>query len=80
MVDPPAQPIKHCPLYPEHCSHACMERMRAQFGSYTLNSPPFEEWCAYAKDVQLQEEERRRFEADKLAELHQRFFGNCQER
>lgn len=51
-----------------------MERMRAQFGSYTLNEPPFEEWCLYARERQHQEEERRRFEADKLAELHQRFF------
>ena len=51
-----------------------MERMRAQFGSYTLNEPPFEEWCPYAKEMNHLDEERRRFEADKLAELHQRFF------
>ena len=51
-----------------------MERMRAEFGSYTQNEPPFEDWCPMAKALRRQEEERRRFEAEQLKALHQREF------
>ena len=49
-----------------------MERMRAEFGSYALSEPPFEEWCPMAKALQRQEEDRRRFEAEAqtMAKLH----------
>jgi len=51
-----------------------MERMRAQFGSYALNEPPFEDWCPMAQALRRQEEERRRFEAEQLKALHRREF------
>ena len=51
-----------------------MERMRAEFGSYALSEPPFEEWCPMAKALQRQEEDRRRFEAEQLKALHPREF------
>ena len=51
-----------------------MERMRAEFGSYALSDPPFEEWCPMAKALQRQEEDRRRFEAEQLKALHRREF------
>lgn len=45
-----------------------------QFGSYTLNEPTFEDWCAMAKAQRLQENDRRHFEADPLKALHRREF------
>ena len=74
MPEATTQPIEHCPRFPEHCSLECMERMRAEFGSYTLNEPPFEEWCPMAKALQRQEEDRQCFEAEQLKALHQREF------
>lgn len=74
MVDPTAQPHSHCPRFPEHCSLECMERMRAQFGSFNLNDPPLEQWCLLARQEHAEEEERRRFEAEKLSELRQQLF------
>ena len=74
MCAPTTQPIEHCPRYPDHCSLECMERMRAEFGSYRLNQPPFEDWCPMAKAARLQDEARRRFEADQLKALHHREF------
>ena len=60
MPETTTQPIEHCPRFPAHCSLECMERMRAEFGSYALSEPPFEEWCPMAKALQRQEEDRRR--------------------
>lgn len=74
MVDPPAQPIEHCPRFPEHCSLECMERMRAQFGSYNMSEPPFEEWCLLARQERAREEERRLYENRRLSELRQQLF------
>ena len=74
MPEPTTQPIEHCPRFPEHCSLDCMERMQAEFGSYTLNEPPFEQWCPMAKALRLQENDRRRFEAEQLKALHRREF------
>ena len=51
-----------------------MERMRAEFGSYTLNEPPFEDWCPMAKALRRYEEERRRFEDQQRKALHHREF------
>ena len=34
MQEPQPRPIEHCPRFPDHCSLECMERMRAEFGSY----------------------------------------------
>jgi hypothetical protein len=51
-----------------------MERMRAQFGSYALNEPLFEDWCPMAQALRRQDEERRRFEAEQLKALHRREF------
>ena len=48
--------------------------MRAEFGSYTLNEPALEDWCPMAKALQLQEADRRRFEADQRKALHHREF------
>ena len=74
MPERTTQPIEHCPRFPQHCSLECMERMRAEFGSYTLNEPAFEDWCPMAKALQLQEADRRRFEADQRKALHHREF------
>jgi hypothetical protein len=74
MQEPQPRPIEHCPRFPEHCSLECMERMRAEFGSYALSEPPFEEWCPMAKALQRQDEERRRFEAEQRKALHHREF------
>ncbi|MEN9387738.1 MAG: hypothetical protein RLZZ255_714 [Cyanobacteriota bacterium] len=74
MPEPTTQPIEHCPRFPEHCSLECMERMRAQFGSYALNEPPFEDWCLMAQALRRQEKERRRFETEQLKALHRREF------
>ena len=79
MPEPTTQPIEHCPRFPEHCSLECMERMRAEFGSYTLNEPPFEQWCPMAKALRLQENDRRRFEAEQLKALHRREFPDYPE-
>ena len=76
MPERTTQPIEHCPRFPQHCSLECMERMRAEFGSYTLNEPAFEDWCPMAKALQLQEEDQRRFEADQRKALHHREFPN----
>lgn len=74
MAEPTTQPVEHCPRFPEHCSLECMERMRAEFGSYRLNEPPFEDWCPMAEALRRQEDDRRRFEADKMKALHHREF------
>ena len=74
MAEQTTQPIEHCPRFPEHCSLECMERMRAEFGSYALSEPPFEAWCPMAKALQRQEEGRQRFEAEQLKALHCREF------
>ena len=74
MPERTTQPIEHCPRFPQHCSLECMERMRAECGSYMLNEPAFEDWCPMAKALQLQEADRRRFEADKRKALHHREF------
>ncbi len=74
MPETTTQPIEHCPRFPEHCSLECMERMRAEFGSYSLNGPPFEDWCPMAKALRLQDQERRHFEAEQLKALHHREF------
>jgi hypothetical protein len=68
------QPIEHCPRFPEHCSVHCMERMRAEFGYYSLNEPPFEDWCPYARAAAALDQERRQFEAEQLRALHHREF------
>ena len=77
MQEPQPRPIEHCPRFPEHCSLECMERMRAEFGSYALNEPPFEDWCPMAKALRSMEEERLRFEAEqRKALLHREFPGD----
>lgn len=53
-----------------------MERMRAEFGCYTLSEPPFEDWCPMARALQRQEEDRRQFETEQLKALHRREFPN----
>ena len=74
MTETQTQPIEHCPRYPEHCSMACMERMRAEFGFYALSEPPFEDWCLFAGAARRQDEARCAEERERLIALHQQEF------
>lgn len=49
----------------------CMERMRAEFGCYSLSEPPFEDWCPFARAVQQLDQERQAIEAEQLEALRQ---------
>jgi len=48
--------------------------MRAEFGSYELNEPPFEDWCPMAKAYHRLEEDRKLLEAEKIRSLRRREF------